>query len=78
MWGLVRDLYSSIVLRGGAFYDSTLQIPTNPHLCLTWGRWGLTLTGALCMVKYSEFIEYTNNMNNKLMSKALCIKCDFC
>ena len=29
MWGLVRDLYSSIVPRGGAFYDSTLQIPTS-------------------------------------------------
>ena len=32
---------------------------------------------SLCIVKYTEFIEYTNNMNNKLMNKAFCIKIDF-
>jgi len=46
MWGFARDLYRSIVPRDGALNDSTLQIPINPHLCPTWGRWGLTLTGA--------------------------------
>ena len=44
MWGLVGDLYSSIVPRGGTLYDSTLQkSPPLPDL----GRWGLTLIGAL-------------------------------
>ena len=27
----------------GEFVIKHLQIPTNPHLCLTWGRWGLIL-----------------------------------
>ena len=29
MWGFAGDLYRSIVPRGGAFNDSTLQIPTS-------------------------------------------------
>ena len=28
-------------------------------------------------MKYTEFIEHTNNINNNIMSKALCIKIDF-
>ena len=29
MWGFAGDLYRSIVPKGGAFNDSTLQIPTS-------------------------------------------------
>ena len=28
-------------------------------------------------MKYTEFIDHTNNINNELMSKVLCIKSDF-
>ena len=43
----VGDLQHTIVPRGGKFVKRLLQIPYNPHPCPTWGRWGMTMIGAL-------------------------------
>ena len=43
----VGNLQHKIVPRGGEFVKRLLQIPNNPHPCLTWGRWGVTMIGAL-------------------------------
>ena len=43
----VGDLQHKIVPRGGEFVKRLLQIPNNPHPCPTWGRWGVTMIGAL-------------------------------
>ena len=34
-----------IVPRGGEYVKQLLQIPNNPHPCLTCGRWGVRMIG---------------------------------
>ena len=50
----VGDLQHKIIPRGQEFVKQLLPIPTmatNPHLCLIWVRWGVTMIDVLTNVE---------------------------
>ena len=46
----VGDMQHKIVPRGREFVKQLLQIPNNPHPCLTWGRFRVTMIGTYHLI----------------------------
>ena len=52
MQNVAGDLQHKIIPpSGGKFVKKLLQIPTNPHLCPTWGRWDVAM---ICTLRLSD------------------------
>ena len=50
----VGDLQHKIIPRGGEFVKRL----ANPHPCRIWGKWGVTMIGALCIIHQMRIHDY--------------------